>query len=69
RVLVRAAELDLSGVRRAALFEQLFAAVLRTAAHPRRLPSGRGAFFRRASALYAAHRPAGFRAPRGSLGV
>ncbi|MEU4653931.1 CDP-glycerol glycerophosphotransferase family protein [Streptomyces sp. NPDC023723] len=85
RVLTRAAELDLPEARRAALFEQLFAAVLKTAAHPRRLPSKRPAlrptlplpsrrsprraFFRRAGALYAAHRPPGFRTPGGTLGV
>ncbi|CAL9554627.1 hypothetical protein SUDANB145_04494 [Streptomyces sp. enrichment culture] len=69
RVLTRAAGPALSDVRRAALFEQLFAAVLKTAAHPRRLPTGRAAFFRRASTLYAAHRPAGFQVPGGSLGV
>ncbi|GGT19056.1 bifunctional glycosyltransferase family 2 protein/CDP-glycerol:glycerophosphate glycerophosphotransferase [Streptomyces griseoviridis] len=77
-VLTEAAALQLSDARREALFEQVFAAVLKTAAHPRRLPSrrtgpGKGsprrAFFRRASALYAAHRPAGFRPPGGSLGV
>ncbi|MFJ8533042.1 CDP-glycerol glycerophosphotransferase family protein [Streptomyces sp. NPDC093591] len=68
-VLTRAAEQGLSEERRAALFEQLFAAVLKTAAHPRRLPRGRRAFFRRASGLYRRHRPAGFRTPGGSLGV
>ncbi|MFM9496710.1 CDP-glycerol glycerophosphotransferase family protein [Streptomyces galilaeus] len=52
------------------LFGQLFAAVLKTAAHPARLPaSARRAFFRRAAALYRRHRPAGFRRPGGSLGV
>ncbi|MEV0177326.1 bifunctional glycosyltransferase family 2 protein/CDP-glycerol:glycerophosphate glycerophosphotransferase [Streptomyces sp. NPDC050803] len=52
------------------LFEQLFAAVLKTAAHPRRLPARRRrAFFRRASRLYRRHRPAGFQTPGGSLGV
>ncbi|MFI7415534.1 CDP-glycerol glycerophosphotransferase family protein [Streptomyces sp. NPDC049627] len=68
-VLTRAAEEGLSGERFAALFEQLFAAVLKTAAHPRRLPRGRRAFFRRASRLYRRHCPAGFRVPGGSLGV
>ncbi|MFE4052246.1 CDP-glycerol glycerophosphotransferase family protein [Streptomyces sp. YIM B13518] len=68
-VLERAAERGLSAERSAPLFEQLFGAVLKTAAHPRRLPSGRRAFFRRASALYLRHRPAGYRPPRGSLGV
>ncbi|MEU5522400.1 CDP-glycerol glycerophosphotransferase family protein [Streptomyces sp. NPDC047860] len=68
-VLGRAADLEVSAVRSGPLFEQLFAAVLKTAAHPRRLPSGRRAFFRRASALYRRHRPAGFRPPGGSLGV
>ncbi|WP_407110450.1 CDP-glycerol glycerophosphotransferase family protein [Streptomyces sp. DSM 116494] len=68
-VLARAADLEVSADRAGPLFEQLFAAVLKTAAHPRRLPSGRRAFFRRASALYRRHRPAGFRPPRGSLGV
>ncbi|MFD9005208.1 CDP-glycerol glycerophosphotransferase family protein [Streptomyces sp. NPDC059582] len=68
-VLTRAAERGLSGARAEALFEQLFAAVLRTAAHPRRLPSRKRAFFRRAARLYRRHRPAGFRRPGGSLGV
>ncbi|MGW1723270.1 bifunctional glycosyltransferase/CDP-glycerol:glycerophosphate glycerophosphotransferase [Streptomyces sp. NPDC002306] len=68
-VLTRAAEQGLSGARSGALFEQLFAAVLRAAAHPRRLPSRKRAFFRRAARLYRRHRPAGFRAPGGSLGV
>ncbi|MFG2517271.1 CDP-glycerol glycerophosphotransferase family protein [Streptomyces sp. NPDC048584] len=67
--LVRAAGLGLSAERSGPLFEQLFTAVLKTAAHPRRLPSGRRAFFRRASTLYRRHRPAGFRPPPGSLGV
>ncbi|MFF5107040.1 CDP-glycerol glycerophosphotransferase family protein [Streptomyces sp. NPDC000134] len=68
-VLTRAAELGLSEQRRGALFGHLMAAALKTAAHPRRLPSGRRAFFRRASLLYRRHRPAGFRPPGGSLGV
>ncbi|MGC3004561.1 glycosyltransferase, partial [Streptomyces sp. G35A] len=68
-VLARAAELGLSAERSAPLFEQLFAAVLKTAAHPRRLPSGRRAFFHRAALLHRRHRPAGYRPPGGSLGV
>ncbi|MEU0196575.1 MULTISPECIES: CDP-glycerol glycerophosphotransferase family protein [unclassified Streptomyces] len=68
-VLTRAAEGELPVERLRPLFEQLFATVLKTAAHPRRLPSGRRAFFRRASALYRRHRPAGYQAPGGSLGV
>ncbi|MFJ9627492.1 CDP-glycerol glycerophosphotransferase family protein [Streptomyces sp. NPDC101175] len=64
-VLARAADSQLSG----ALFEQLFAVVLKTASRPERLPAGRRAFFRRAGRLYRAHRPAGFRAPGGSVGV
>ncbi|MPY30449.1 CDP-glycerol:glycerophosphate glycerophosphotransferase [Streptomyces adustus] len=68
-LLSRAAEQGLSGERAGALFEQLFAQVLRTAAHPRRLTSGRRAFFRRSCRLYRRHRPAGFRRPGGSLGV
>ncbi|MFD8524723.1 CDP-glycerol glycerophosphotransferase family protein [Streptomyces capillispiralis] len=68
-VLERAAELGLSADRSGPLFDQLFAAVLKTAAHPRRLPSGHRAFFRRASVLYRRHRPAGRRPPGGSLGV
>ncbi|MBK3579605.1 CDP-glycerol glycerophosphotransferase family protein [Streptomyces sp. MBT65] len=64
-VLTRAAGSELSG----ALFEQLFAVVLKTASRPERLPSGRRAFFRRAGRLYRTHRPAGFRTPGGSLGV
>ncbi|MFI8201851.1 CDP-glycerol glycerophosphotransferase family protein [Streptomyces sp. NPDC085937] len=69
RVLNVAAALALPAERSAPLFEQLFAAVLKTAAHPRRLPAGRRAFFHRASALYRRHRPAGYRPPGGSLGV
>ncbi|MEU0287654.1 CDP-glycerol glycerophosphotransferase family protein [Streptomyces sp. NPDC006147] len=69
RVLDRAAALALPAERSAPLFDQLFAAVLKTAAHPRRLPAGRRAFFHRASALYRRHRPAGHRPPGGSLGV
>jgi CDP-glycerol glycerophosphotransferase (TagB/SpsB family) len=68
-VLTRAAEQGLSERRSDPLFEQLFAAVLKTAAHPRRLASRRRAFFHRAGALYRRHRPAGFGAPAGSLGV
>jgi CDP-glycerol glycerophosphotransferase (TagB/SpsB family) len=68
-VFTRAAEQGLCGERFGPLFEQLFAAVLKTAAHPRRLPRGRRAFFRRASVLYRRHRPAGFGVPGGSLGV
>ncbi|MFD9394655.1 CDP-glycerol glycerophosphotransferase family protein [Streptomyces sp. NPDC060000] len=69
-VLTRAAERGLSGDRSGPLFEQLFAAVLKTAAHPARLTGGRRrAFFRRAGRLYRRHRPAGFRGPGGSLGV
>ncbi|WP_427922097.1 bifunctional glycosyltransferase/CDP-glycerol:glycerophosphate glycerophosphotransferase [Streptomyces sp. cg40] len=64
-VLTRAADSELSG----ALFEQLFAVVLKTASRPERLPSGHRAFFRRAGRLYRSHRPAGFRAPGGSVGV
>ncbi|MEU6889591.1 bifunctional glycosyltransferase family 2 protein/CDP-glycerol:glycerophosphate glycerophosphotransferase [Streptomyces viridosporus] len=68
-VLVRAAELGLPAERSGPLFEQLFAAVLKTAARPRRLPAGHRAFFRRASLLHRRHRPAGYRPPGGSLGV
>ncbi|MCD7444307.1 CDP-glycerol glycerophosphotransferase family protein [Streptomyces lincolnensis] len=68
-LLTRAVEEGLSGERYKELFEQLFAAVLKTAAHPRRLPSRRRAFFRRASRLYRLHRPAGYRVPGGSPGV
>ncbi|MGW0150108.1 bifunctional glycosyltransferase/CDP-glycerol:glycerophosphate glycerophosphotransferase [Streptomyces sp. NPDC003333] len=68
-VLTRAAEQGLPARRHAPLFGELFAAVLKTAAHPRRLPHGRRAFFRRAGVLYRRHRPAGFRVPGGSLGV
>jgi len=61
---------ELPAERAHALFDQLFAAVLRTAGHPRRLPPrSRRAFFRRASRLYRRHRPAGHRTPGGSLGV
>ncbi|MFE9096461.1 CDP-glycerol glycerophosphotransferase family protein [Streptomyces sp. NPDC007264] len=69
-VLVRAAELALPVDRFRPLFEQLFSVVLRTAAHPERLPAHlRRAFFRRAARLYRRHRPAGFRPPAGSVGV
>ncbi|MEV5728063.1 CDP-glycerol glycerophosphotransferase family protein [Streptomyces pharetrae] len=60
----------LSAERAHALFDQLFAAVLKTAGHPRRLPAHRRrAFFRRAGTLYRRHRPPGHRTPGGSLGV
>ncbi|WP_405992932.1 CDP-glycerol glycerophosphotransferase family protein [Streptomyces sp. NBC_00986] len=67
--LVLAAAQGLAPERSHALFEQLFAVVLKTASRPERLPSGHRAFFRRAGRLYRAHRPADFRAPGGSLGV
>ncbi|WSQ09618.1 bifunctional glycosyltransferase family 2 protein/CDP-glycerol:glycerophosphate glycerophosphotransferase [Streptomyces sp. NBC_01231] len=67
--LTRAAERGLAGARLDELFGQLFAAVLKTAAHPHRLPARRRAYFRRASGLYRRHRPSGFRTPGGSLGV
>ncbi|GHB21268.1 glycosyl transferase family A [Streptomyces viridiviolaceus] len=69
RALEHAAERELPAERRGPLFEQLFAAILKTATHPRRLTGGRRAFFRRASSLYRHHRPAGFRPPGGRLGV
>ncbi|MER5445639.1 bifunctional glycosyltransferase family 2 protein/CDP-glycerol:glycerophosphate glycerophosphotransferase [Streptomyces sp. NPDC002764] len=68
-VLTQAAGLGLPDERSVPLFDHLFTAVLKTAAHPRRLTTGRRAFFRRASRLYRRHRPAGFRTPAGSLGV
>jgi CDP-glycerol glycerophosphotransferase (TagB/SpsB family) len=68
-VLTRAAERKLPAERTRALFEQLFGQVLKTASRPERLPSGHRAFFRRAARLYRRHRPAGYRAPGGSLGV
>ncbi|WP_328838854.1 CDP-glycerol:glycerophosphate glycerophosphotransferase [Streptomyces europaeiscabiei] len=53
-----------------ALFEQLFAVVLRSAAHPERLPvHHRRAFFRRATHLYRHYCPACFHPPGGTLGV
>ncbi|MFM9454652.1 bifunctional glycosyltransferase/CDP-glycerol:glycerophosphate glycerophosphotransferase [Streptomyces europaeiscabiei] len=53
-----------------ALFEQLFAVVLRSAARPERLPvHHRRAFFRRATHLYRHYCPAGFHPPGGTLGV
>ena len=67
--LVLTAAQGLTPERSHALFEQLFAVVLKTASRPERLPSGHRAFFRRAGRLYRAHRPADFRAPGGSLGV
>ncbi|MFG2359478.1 CDP-glycerol glycerophosphotransferase family protein [Streptomyces sp. NPDC048521] len=68
-VLTRAAERALPAERTGPLFEQLFAVVLKTASRPERLPSGHRAFFRRAGRLYRRHRPTGYRAPGGSLGV
>ncbi|MFF8971634.1 CDP-glycerol glycerophosphotransferase family protein [Streptomyces sp. NPDC014995] len=69
-VLTQAAGVSAADARPGALFEELFAVVLKTAAHPARLPgSARRAFFRRAGALYRRHRPAGFRRPGGKLGV
>ncbi|AQS69312.1 CDP-glycerol glycerophosphotransferase family protein [Streptomyces pactum] len=68
--LAHAAERGLPAERCGPLFEQLFAAVLKTATHPRRLTRRqRRTFFRRASRLYRRHRPAGFRPPGGRLGV
>ncbi|KUN77320.1 glycosyl transferase family A [Streptomyces bungoensis] len=67
--LARAAAQGLAADRTRALFEQLFTLVLKTASRPERLPSGHRAFFRRAGRLYRAHRPAGYQAPAGSLGV
>ncbi|MFF4753019.1 CDP-glycerol glycerophosphotransferase family protein [Streptomyces sp. NPDC002514] len=68
-VLTRAAERQLAADRARPLFEQLFAAVLKTASRPERLPGGHRAFFRRARRLHRRHRPAGFRPPAGRLGV
>ncbi|MFE5211841.1 CDP-glycerol glycerophosphotransferase family protein [Streptomyces sp. NPDC056600] len=60
----------LPAARTGPLFADLFALVLRAAADPRRLPAAdRRAFFTAAAGLYRRHRPAGFRPPRGSLGV
>ncbi|MFE1015072.1 CDP-glycerol glycerophosphotransferase family protein [Streptomyces sp. NPDC058794] len=68
--LAHAAERGLPDERRGPLFEQLFAAILKTATHPRRLTHReRRTFFRRASRLYRRHRPAGFRTPGGRLGM
>lgn len=70
RVLVEVAGQPVPAARAKALFGQLFSLVLKTAAHPTRVPARRRrAFFRRAGRLYRRHRPAGFRAPGGSLGV
>ncbi|MFF0030321.1 CDP-glycerol glycerophosphotransferase family protein [Streptomyces avermitilis] len=69
-VLTRATELGLPAYRSGPLFGQLFAAVLKTAARPERLPvRHRRAFFRRAGRLYRRHRPAAFQPPPGSVGV
>ncbi|MFD5078477.1 CDP-glycerol glycerophosphotransferase family protein [Streptomyces sp. NPDC058371] len=69
-VLIRAVEQGLPAERVRPLFGQLFTVVLKTAAHPERLPARRRrTFFRRAGALYRRHRPAGYRPPPGSLGV
>ncbi|QTD98871.1 bifunctional glycosyltransferase/CDP-glycerol:glycerophosphate glycerophosphotransferase [Streptomyces cyanogenus] len=69
RVLTRAADSGLPAERTGPLFDQLFSVVLKTAARPERLLTGRRAFFRRAARLYRRHRPAGHRVPGGSLGV
>ncbi|MDQ0991215.1 CDP-glycerol glycerophosphotransferase family protein [Streptomyces sp. V3I7] len=69
RVLARAAEHGLPEEQARPLFEQLFSVVLKTASRTERLTSGRRAFFRRAGRLYRQHRPSGFRAPGGSVGV
>ncbi|MEU8792575.1 bifunctional glycosyltransferase family 2 protein/CDP-glycerol:glycerophosphate glycerophosphotransferase [Streptomyces sp. NPDC048643] len=70
RVLTRVAEQTVPAARPKALFGQLFTLVLKTAAHPTRVPARRRrAFFRRAGRLYRRHRPAGYRVPGGSLGV
>ncbi|MGW3662943.1 CDP-glycerol glycerophosphotransferase family protein [Streptomyces sp. NPDC005141] len=70
RVLVRVSERTVPAARSKALFGRLFTLVLKTAAHPTRVPARRRrAFFRRAGKLYRRHRPAGFRVPAGSLGV
>ncbi|WP_406366347.1 CDP-glycerol glycerophosphotransferase family protein [Streptomyces sp. NBC_00645] len=70
RVLTRVSEGTVPAARSKALFGQLFSLVLKTAAHPARVPARRRrAFFRRAGTLYRRHRPAGFRVPAGSLGV
>ncbi|WP_217179649.1 CDP-glycerol glycerophosphotransferase family protein [Streptomyces sp. AC495_CC817] len=53
-----------------ALFGRLFAIVLRSLAHPERLPAHhRRDFFRRATHLYGLHRPTGFQVPTGHLGL
>ncbi|MDX2700542.1 bifunctional glycosyltransferase/CDP-glycerol:glycerophosphate glycerophosphotransferase [Streptomyces ipomoeae] len=66
-VLVRAtAEQALSDTT----FERLFAVVLRTAAHPTRVPTHhRRDFFHRATHLYRHYRPTGFRPPTGRRGI
>ncbi|WP_406372307.1 CDP-glycerol glycerophosphotransferase family protein [Streptomyces sp. NBC_00647] len=70
RVLTHVSERTVPAARSKALFGQLFTLVLKTAAHPARVPARRRrAFFRRAGTLYRRHRPAGFRVPAGSLGV
>jgi CDP-glycerol glycerophosphotransferase (TagB/SpsB family) len=70
QVLDLAADRGLTSERSGPLFEQLFALVLKTAAHPERLPARRRrAFFRRAGTLYRRHRPTRFQVPGGSLGV
>ncbi|MFG2311730.1 CDP-glycerol glycerophosphotransferase family protein [Streptomyces sp. NPDC048566] len=70
RVLDRIAAQPVPAERSRALFGRLFALVLKTAAHPTRVPArSRRAFFRRAGRLHRRHRPAGFRLPGGSLGM
>ncbi|MHA5049787.1 bifunctional glycosyltransferase/CDP-glycerol:glycerophosphate glycerophosphotransferase [Streptomyces sp. SD15] len=69
-VMRTAAEQGLPDERSRALFDHFFTVVLKTAAHPNRLPARhRRAFFRCAGGLYRCHRPAGFQPPAGSVGV
>ncbi|MET9732851.1 CDP-glycerol glycerophosphotransferase family protein [Streptomyces sp. NPDC006458] len=70
QVLTEAARRGLANARWQALFTQLFAVILKTAAHPSRLPARhRRTYFRLACHLHRRHRPAGFEPPGGSLGV
>ncbi|MGW1029900.1 bifunctional glycosyltransferase/CDP-glycerol:glycerophosphate glycerophosphotransferase [Streptomyces sp. NPDC002577] len=71
RVMQQAGELKPPPEVLDAVFHRLVQEILKTAAHPGRLPSGalRRRFFGRAARLYRLHRPKDLRLPGGSLGV
>ncbi|MGW6527146.1 bifunctional glycosyltransferase/CDP-glycerol:glycerophosphate glycerophosphotransferase [Streptomyces venezuelae] len=71
RAMDEAVALDVPAPVLARVFRRFTHELLKAASTPARLPSARlrRRFFRRAARLYRLHRPAGFRAPAGSLGV